>query len=82
MYYADPDGNGVEIQVDAFNDWALSKEWMWASQEFSEDQVGPQFDPEKLVAAGKAGSTAAEIHTRARAGEYLPANPRSELTFP
>lgn len=24
MYYADPDGNGVEIQVDAFNDWALS----------------------------------------------------------
>jgi len=28
MYYADPDGNGVEIQVDAFNDWALSKEWM------------------------------------------------------
>jgi len=55
MYYADPDGNGVEIQVDTFNDWTMSKEWMWASQEFSEDQVGPQFDPEKFVdASGRA----------------------------
>ena len=82
MYYADPDGNGVEIQVDTFNDWTMSKEWMWASQEFSEDQVGPQFDPEKFVDARAAGLTAAQIHTNARAGKYLPANPRVELTFP
>jgi len=81
MYYADPDGNGVEIQVDAFNDWKLSKEWMWAAQEFSEDQVGPQFDPELLVTARESGLTAAEIHQKARAGDYFPANPRTELTF-
>ena len=81
MYYTDPDGNGVEIQVDAFNDWALSKEWMWASQEFSADQIGPQFDPEKLVAARDAGLDAAEIHSRTRASEYLPAVPAKSVNF-
>jgi catechol 2,3-dioxygenase len=81
MYYRDPDGNGVEIQVDAFNDWTLSKEWMWASQEFAADQVGPQFDPEKVVAARASGLDPAEIHKRARASEYFPANPRLEIAF-
>ena len=28
LYYADPEGNGVEIQVDVFGDWAASREWM------------------------------------------------------
>ena len=37
MYYQDPEGNGVEIQVDAFGDWSKSKEWMWASQEFGDN---------------------------------------------
>ena len=82
MYYTDPDGNGVEIQVDAFNDWVLSKEWMWASQEFSEDQIGPQFDPDKLVEARATGLDAAEIHKRARASEYFPENPATTVTFP
>ncbi len=27
-YYADPDGNNVELQVDCFGDWARSSEWM------------------------------------------------------
>ena len=81
MYYQDPDGNGVEIQVDVFDDWAVSKEWMWASQEFSEDQVGPQFDPEKVLAAYRLGATGDEIHTRARKGEFAPDRPRATLTF-
>lgn len=73
MYYVDPEGNGVEIQVDNFGgDWGRSKEWMWASQEFAADQLGPQFDPEKLVAARAAGLDAKEIHRRAYASEYLP----------
>ncbi|GAA3201966.1 hypothetical protein GCM10017690_05740 [Microbacterium terregens] len=81
MYYQDPDGNGVEIQVDAFNDWAMSKEWMWASQEFAEDQIGPQFDPEKVLTAYRAGATAQEIHERARNGEFLPEHPRQGMWF-
>jgi len=73
MYYVDPDGNGVEIQVDVWGDWLKSKEWMWASQEFAADQLGAQFDPEKLVAAREAGMSADEIQTRAYNREYLPA---------
>jgi catechol-2,3-dioxygenase len=81
MYYQDPDGNGVEIQVDMFEDWAVSKEWMWASQEFSEDQIGPQFDPEKVLAAYRRGATKDEVHRRARAGEFVPDQPRTTVTF-
>lgn len=81
MYYVDPDGNGVEIQVDAFADWTQSKEWMWASQEFAEDQVGPQFDPEAFVSARAAGVGPDEIHRRAYASEFLPMTPRAEMTF-
>lgn len=82
MYYADPDGNGIEIQVDNFHDWGKSSEWMWASQEFSEDQLGPQFDPELLVVARENGLGHDEIHRRAYAGEYLPADPVANPMFP
>jgi catechol-2,3-dioxygenase len=81
MYYQDPDGNGVEIQVDVFNDWIASKEWMWASQEFAEDQVGPQFDPNQIVDAFRAGAGQNEIHERARQGEYAPESPRQGMWF-
>lgn len=72
MYYQDPEGNGVEIQVDVFGDWAQSKEFMWASREFDENPIGVHFDPAKVSAARKAGATFEEIHARATAGEYLP----------
>lgn len=81
MYYQDPDGNGVEIQVDAFGDWSMSKEWMWASQEFADDQVGPQFDPDRMLAAYRAGATAREVHERARRGELTPEHPREGMWF-
>lgn len=81
MYYVDPDGNGVEIQVDNFGDWAESKEWMWASQEFAADQVGPQFDPEQLIAARAMGLSGREIHDRVYAGEYGPTQ-RYDMLFP
>jgi len=64
-----------------FEDWAVSKEWMWASQEFSEDQVGPQFDPARVLAAYRAGATRQEVHARARKGEFAPDRPRAVLTF-
>jgi catechol-2,3-dioxygenase len=82
IYYVDPDGNGVEIQVDNFADWGKSKEWMWASREFSEDQLGPQFDPEKLLAAREAGLDHNEIHRRAYAGEYRPDHEAQDPSFP
>ena len=56
VYYQDPDGNGVEIQVDGFGDWADSTEWIANAIEFAENPIGTFFDPEKLVAARKAGT--------------------------
>lgn len=72
MYYQDPEGNGVEIQVDAFGDWARGKQWMWASQEFGANPVGVHFDPERVVLAREKGLDFAEIHRRAREGEFTP----------
>ena len=73
MYYQDPEGNGVEIQVDAFGDWSRSKEYMWASREFDANPIGEYFDPEQIVAARSRGLDFAEIHSRSLAGEYRPA---------
>ncbi len=73
MYYQDPEGNGVEIQVDAFGDWAKGKEWMWASEEFGNNPIGEHFDPEQIVDARAQGLSFADIHGRCRAGEYRPA---------
>lgn len=73
IYYADPDGNGVEIQVDTFGDWDASKSWMYFSLEFADNPIGTHFDPERLVEARDAGLSFREIHARASAGEYLPA---------
>ncbi len=72
MYYQDPEGNGVEIQVDAFGDWAKGKQWMWASDEFGGNPIGEHFDPDMLVDARRRGLSFEEIHRRAREGEYLP----------
>ena len=73
MYYQDPEGNGVEIQFDTFGDWSKSKEWMWASQEFGANPIGEFFDPDKIVEARNSGLEWSEIHQRARAGDYVPA---------
>lgn len=72
MYYQDPEGNGVEIQVDNFGDWNRSKEFMWATQEFADNPIGEYFDPAKVAAARAGGLGHDEIHVRARAGEYCP----------
>ncbi|HSS61450.1 MAG TPA: VOC family protein [Candidatus Limnocylindrales bacterium] len=72
-YYADPDGNNIELQVDCFGDWAKSKEWMRVSEEFKANPIGQFVDP-ALVAADQAGGmTFADIHAKAMAGGYAPA---------
>ena len=52
-YYADPDGNNVELQVDNFGDWSKSTEWMRTSDEFQANPIGQFVDPD-LVAADHA----------------------------
>jgi catechol-2,3-dioxygenase len=71
-YYADPDGNNVELQVDNFGDWAKSTEWMRTSPEFKANPIGQFLDPEQVVADHEAGMGHAEIHAKAMAGGYAP----------
>ena len=71
-YYADPDGNHVEMQVDCFGDWAKSKDWMRNSDEFKANPIGVFVDPELIAADGAAGLSFAEIHAKAMAGGYAP----------
>ena len=82
VYYQDPDGNGVEIQVDAFGDWADSKQWISSALEFANNPIGTWFDPEKLVEAREQGLSFEEIHRRCRAGEYTPAVIPTDIFLP
>lgn len=82
LYYADPEGNGVEIQIDNFGDWADSKEWTWGSKEFAANPIGNFFDPDKVLEAHQSGMPFSEIHERAYAGEFIPDNPPEDILLP
>lgn len=72
-YYLDPEGNGVEIQVDAFGDWDKSRTWMYFSAEFGANPIGEFIDMEKILSAYEDGQEKDEIHRRARNKEFEPA---------
>ena len=71
-YYADPDGNHVELQVDCFGDWEKSKEWMHSSDEFKANPIGQFVDPARIAADHAEGIGFGEIHAKAMAGGYAP----------
>ncbi len=48
MYYADPDGNKVELQIDNF-DTAEELNAFFRSGEFARNPIGINFDPEALA---------------------------------
>ena len=70
MYYVDPDGNSVELQIDNFGDWQKSKEFMKSSPKFDDNPLGAFFDPQKMLEARRAGASIEEIHHRTYAGEW------------
>ncbi len=81
MYYADPDGNSVELQADMFGDWQKSGEWIRTSPLFAANPIGSPFDPDQMVAARTAGASWQELHRRAYEGEFLPPT-EQDLHFP
>jgi catechol-2,3-dioxygenase len=78
-YYADPDGNNIELQIDCFGDWARSKEWMGTSQEFQANPIGQFVDPEQVLEDHVAGISFADIHANAMSGGYAPAQAPMEI---
>jgi catechol 2,3-dioxygenase len=71
-YYADPDGNNIELQVDNFGSWEKSKEWMQTSDEFKANPIGVFVDPDRIAADHADGLSFQEIHAKAMAGGYAP----------
>ncbi len=71
-YYADPDGNHIELQIDNFGDWSKSKEWMKTSEEFKANPIGVFADPDRVATDNANGVSFEEIHAKAMAGGYAP----------
>jgi catechol 2,3-dioxygenase len=75
LYYVDPDGNSVELQVDNFGSWDKSSDWMRNSPEYKANPIGVNVDPERLYAAWKDGADHQELHRRCFSGEFEPSVP-------
>ncbi|TDU28244.1 glyoxalase/bleomycin resistance protein/dioxygenase superfamily protein [Panacagrimonas perspica] len=60
MYYRDPDGNEIELQIDNFPTMDECKAW-FASPEFAANPIGVQFDPDALLAKLRAGVPESEL---------------------
>jgi catechol-2,3-dioxygenase len=71
MYYADPDGNQMEFQVDCFasNDDANA---FMAGPHFSANPIGVEFDPEEWLEKLRAGTPDSEFLRR---GTDVPVSP-------
>ena len=78
-YYADPDGNHVELQIDCFGDWKQSTEWMRTSEEFKANPIGHFVDPERVAADFADGMNFQQVHAKAMADGYAPAQAPVEI---
>ena len=73
LYYRDPDGQYVEMQVDNFAHADAASNYM-RGPEFANDPVGPVYDPQRMLDDFKRGVPAAQLQTRswALAGAAMP----------
>src|ERR1700731_1836885 len=69
FHYKDPDHNIVELNVNNYGDEWTATEHMKTSPDFAANPMGAYVDPEKMIAARKAGATPWELHERAHTGE-------------
>ena len=72
IYYDDPDGNVVELQVDNFADWERSAAWMRTAPEFRANPIGVFFDPSGSTRRTLDGRAFARLRPRSYAGEFTP----------
>jgi catechol 2,3-dioxygenase-like lactoylglutathione lyase family enzyme len=63
MYYKDPDGNRVELQVDNFPTAEETNRWI-RSGVFAGNPIGVVFDPEQLLARYRAGEPMEQLTAR------------------
>ena len=63
LYYADPDGNQIELQVDSFPDADATNAWM-RSEAFNRNPIGIEFDADEMLAQLAAGVPQAQLLRR------------------
>ena len=63
MYYADPDGNQMEFQVESFGSAEEANEFMF-SPGFTSNPIGVEYDPDDWLAQIRGGKPASEFLTR------------------
>lgn len=63
MYYRDPDGNEVELQVDNFDTADEAIEFM-NSPKFEQNPIGVDYDPEVFVKRVRGGEDEKSIKKR------------------
>ena len=63
MYYADPDGNQMEFQVDCFGSNEEANAFM-ASPHFAANPIGVEYDPDDWLARLRAGTAPSEFLMR------------------
>jgi catechol-2,3-dioxygenase len=64
LYYRDPDGNMVELQIDNFATPDEATSYM-SGEEYTTDPIGPSFDPDAMFSALQAGAPLPELTSRA-----------------
>ncbi|MFE4515567.1 VOC family protein [Kitasatospora sp. NPDC056783] len=64
MYFEDPDGNHIELQIDNFATAEALDEW-FRSGDFEADPIGVEFDPADLVRRFESGEALADLVRRA-----------------
>ncbi|OAL34494.1 hypothetical protein AYO20_06337 [Fonsecaea nubica] len=67
IYYADPDGNQIETQVDNFETSAEATQFMM-SKYFEENPIGTDFDPEEMIEKLRNGVSPEELKKRVEIG--------------
>jgi catechol 2,3-dioxygenase-like lactoylglutathione lyase family enzyme len=60
MYYRDPDGNEIELQVDNFPTMVECKAW-FTSEPFTVNPIGVDYDPELLLSKLRSGVPETEL---------------------
>jgi catechol-2,3-dioxygenase len=77
MYYADPDGNQMEMQVDAFSSSDAANDYM-NGPHFATNPIGVEYDPDEVLAKIRAGTPGSAFLARQN---DLPVSPiRGALT--
>ena len=66
LYYEDPDGTRLELQVDNFASEAELKGWM-EGPAFAANPIGVEFDADKLLARYEAGDSLEELKAQGSA---------------